>query len=181
VSQEPPSTGRPPGEIDVVVLDEQSDHELDTDRWAHLAATALESQGVQRGELTLTFVDEVTIADLNREHMGQDGPTDVLSFPLDHDGNGDLTTGPDIPILLGDVVVCPAVAARNAADHAAGATDPHPGHPDHDGTVEAELDLLVVHGVLHLLGHDHGEPDERERMLAAERAVLTRPSPTGAS
>lgn len=181
MSQEPPSTGRPPGGIDVVVLDEQSDHELDTDRWARLAAAALESQGVHRGELTLTFVDEDAIAELNVEHMGHEGPTDVLSFPLDLDGDDRADgSGGDIPVLLGDVVVCPAVASRNAADHAAGAAEPHPGHPDHDGTIEAEIDLLVVHGVLHLLGHDHAEPDERERMLAAERAVLSRPSPTGA-
>ncbi len=174
MSQEPPSTGRPPGDVDVIVIDEQDEHDLDTDRLAHLATAALASQGVHRGELTITLVDEPTIADLNAEHMGGDGPTDVLSFPLDGDAafDGD----PTVPTLLGDVVVCPAVAARNAADHVAGATEAHPGHPHHDGSLAAELDLLVVHGVLHLLGHDHGQPDERERMLAAERSVLAPPA-----
>lgn len=174
MTQEPPSTERPPvGDVTVVVLDERSDHDLDTDRWAHLASAALRSQGVERGELTITFVDESVIAELNADHMGGDGPTDVLSFPLDHDG--DATMGgarADEPILLGDVVVCPAVAARNAAAHAVGTVEVHPGHPDHDGSLEAELDLLVVHGVLHLLGFDHAEQHERTEMLAAEQSVL---------
>ena len=77
-----------------------------------------------------------------------------------------LASGPDraepdldeIPLLLGDVVVCPAVAARNA--------------PDHAGTVDDELALLVVHGVLHVLGHDHAEPDEAALMRARELALL---------
>jgi probable rRNA maturation factor len=181
VSQEPPSTERPRGDVDVVVIDEQTDHDIDSDRWARLAAATLASQGVTRGELTVTFVDEDTITALNIEHMGGDGPTDVLSFPLDHDGDIEgFEADPSIPSLLGDVVVCPAVAAANAAAHATASSAPHPGHPAHDGSVESEIDLLVVHGVLHLLGHDHAEPDERERMLAAERAMLSRPSPTGA-
>jgi len=176
VSQEPPSTERPRGDVDVVVIDEQTDHELDTDRWARLAAATLESQGVTRGELTITFVDEVTITALNVEHMGGDGPTDVLSFPLDHDGDVDgFEADPSVPSLLGDVVVCPTVAAANAAAHATESSEPHPGHPGHDGSVESEIDLLVVHGVLHLLGHDHAEDDERDRMQAAERAVLAGP------
>jgi probable rRNA maturation factor len=174
-SQEPPSTGRPSGDdVVVVVVDEQSDHVLDLDRWAQLAERTLRGEGVRRGELTLTFVDEATIAELNREHMDGDGPTDVLSFPLDHEGGpDDLAPSSSVPVLLGDVVVCPAVAARAAADHAAGAAEPHPGHPDHDGTLEAEIDLLVVHGVLHVLGHDHADDDERATMLAAERRHLT--------
>jgi probable rRNA maturation factor len=89
--------------------------------------------------------------------MGSAGPTDVLSFPidgLDAAGAGD----PGGPGLVGDVVVCPSVA------HAAAAT--HAGRPDD------EIALLVVHGALHLLGHDHAEADEREVMQARERALL---------
>ncbi|QGG97091.1 rRNA maturation RNase YbeY [Actinomarinicola tropica] len=161
----------------MVVTDEQSDHVLDLDRWARLAAHALASRGVTRGELSLTFVDEEAITGLNADHMGEDGPTDVLSFPLDADAldaepptPGSLAS--QLPTLLGDVVICPAVAARNAADHAAGAAEPHPGHPTHDGSLDAELALLVVHGVLHVLGHDHAEPDETAAMQAAEREIL---------
>jgi probable rRNA maturation factor len=140
-------------DVSVVVADEQSEVAVDAARWGRLAAAVLRAE--QRpGELTLTFVDRDEITALNREHMGDDGPTDVLSFPLD----ADLEPG-DIPpewgpILLGDVVVCPAVAAEAA--------------PTHAGSLDDELALLVVHGVLHVLGHDHAEPDETERMRAAE-------------
>lgn len=179
-SSEPSSTGRPPvSDVEVVVTDEQSDHELDLDRWARLASDALAARGVTRGELSLTFVDEAAIAELNAAHMGEDGPTDVLSFPLDADdldgpaaAEGSLAA--QVPTLLGDIVICPAVAARNAAAHAAGAADPHPGHPTHDGSLDAELALLVVHGVLHVLGHDHAEAEETAEMQEAERAILAR-------
>ena len=96
------------------------------------------------------------MAELNREHMGHEGPTDVLSFPIDGAG-----AGPDG--LLGDVVVCPAVARRNA--------------PDHAGTYDDELALLVVHGVLHVLGHDHAEADDAEVMRAREGDLLARFTP----
>ena len=179
---EPPSSGRPAvaAGVEVVVEDDQSDQPVDVDRWARLATYALTRLGVERGELSLTFVDEATIAELNADHMGEDGPTDVLSFPMDAAPDDDAvgptpapgSLGAQVPVLLGDVVVCPAVAARNAADHAAGAAEPHPGHPTHDGSLDAELALLVVHGVLHVLGHDHAEPDETAAMHAAERDVL---------
>ena len=169
-SSEPPSTERPPDAgVEVVVHDEQDDHPIDTDRWARLAVRVLEWRGVRRGELALTFVDEETIARLNVEHMGGDGPTDVLSFPLDT--AADEGADPGVPTLLGDVVICPSVAAANATSHATGA-DPHPGHPDHDGSLDAELALLVVHGVLHVLGFDHAEPVETVEMHGAERELL---------
>ena len=99
------------------------------------------------------------MAELNREHMDEDRPTDVLSFPLD--GADDDPFGDN---LIGDVVVCPVYAARQAAAHR--------GERGHDGSVEDELALLVVHGVLHILGHDHAEPDEAARMRAAEAELL---------
>lgn len=151
--------------VTVVVADEQTAVEVDVDRWASLAAVVLGDAGCA-GELTLTFVDETEIQALNREHMGIDAPTDVLSFPLDDDPT-DVVAG---PILLGDVVVCPAVAARQAATHA--------------GTLDDELALLTVHGVLHVLGHDHAEPDETAIMRAIEHEMLVAhhwrgPAPSG--
>jgi probable rRNA maturation factor len=159
---EPPSTGGAPdvvvrGDVTIAVADEQSDVVIDAARLAQLAAAVLVAEG-RAGELTLTFVDADEIAALNQEHMGHEGPTDVLSFPLDADlapGDVPVEWG---PVLLGDVVVCPQVAAANAASHA--------------GTLDDELALLVVHGVLHVLGHDHGEPDQTARMRSAELAHL---------
>ena len=86
--------------------------------------------------------------------MDEPGPTDVLSFPLDPD------PGPEPSLrLLGDVVICPAVALRNAAGPAG---------------YEGELALLVVHGVLHVLGMDHADPEEAATMQARERELLDR-------
>jgi probable rRNA maturation factor len=143
------------GPVDVVVDDRGCDHPIDTERYASLLGSALGHEGVTGpGEVALVFVDADTMADLNREHLGGSGPTDVLSFPvdgaepLDHTGLR----------LVGDVVVCASVAAAQASGHA--------------GTVEDEVALLVVHGALHLCGHDHAEAAERERMWARERELL---------
>ena len=113
--------------IDVFGADEQSDRPVDLGAYVGLARKVLESEGVRGGaELSLLFVDEATIAELNERFLGHEGPTDVLSFPLDDEpvGSGRLPdsggTGPGEsideapPDLLGDVVVCPAVASRNA-------------------------------------------------------------------
>jgi len=167
----PPRLG-PEGEVQVYGADEQRDAPVDVDRWVRLAHDVLIAEGV-RGEveLSLLFVDEATIAELNGRFMDADGPTDVLAFPIDDpvvagrwpDAS---TSGPDredpepgdLPLLLGDVVVCPAVAERQA--------------PEHAGSYEDEIALLVVHGVLHVLGHDHAEPEETAVMQARERALL---------
>lgn len=159
------------GDVDVVGADEQSDVELDLDRWVRLARDVLADRGV-RGELTLTFVDVDEITTLNEDHLGGSGPTDVVSFPLDADLDPDDTPVPGIPVLLGDVVICPSVARDAAAGHA--------------GTVEDELALLVVHGILHVLGHDHAEADEAAVMREHERELLERhhwrgPTPPGFS
>ena len=160
---EPPSTS---DGVTVVGADEQSDVELDVDRWCRLAGAVVASEGA-RGELTLTFVDRDEIIVLNRDHMGVDGPTDVLSFPLDAPADTS-----DVPVLLGDVVVCPAVAAEQARGHA--------------GMLDDELALLIVHGVLHVLGHDHADADQTTLMRGRERALLERhhwsgPAPPGFS
>ncbi len=146
---DPPS---PTGAV-VVAADEQDEVAVDVDRWCRLARAVLTTEGA-RGELTLTFVDRDEIALLNREHLGKVGPTDVLSFPLDPADE----PSAGLPVLLGDVVVCPAVAAGQA--------------PEHAGTLDDELALLVVHGVLHVLGHDHADPEQAARMRGRELALL---------
>lgn len=163
------------GELEVFVGDEQSDQPVDGDRWQRLAWNVLDHEGIRgEAELSVLFVDEPTMAELNGRFMGNDGPTDVLAFPLedelvepgrfpDSGTTGPVdprmrTEAPEPPLLLGDVVVCPAVAARNAVEHGRSYDD--------------EVALLVVHGILHVLGHDHAEPDEEARMQAKERELL---------
>ncbi|HUC14258.1 MAG TPA: rRNA maturation RNase YbeY, partial [Acidimicrobiales bacterium] len=140
--------------VEVFAADEQNDHPVDTLRWVHLAEAVLEEEGLSGdAELSVLFVDEPAIAELNSRFLGNDGPTDVLAFPIDEepvesgrspDSGG---TGPgmpsepeDVPVLLGDIVICPAVAFRNA--------------PEHAGNYDDEVALLVVHGLLHLMGMD---------------------------
>jgi probable rRNA maturation factor len=154
--------------------DEQGEHPVELARWVMLAQAVLRDQGVRgEAELSLLFVDEATMVDLNSRFMGSEGPTDVLAFPIDDPVEAGrwpdaASTGPDrdppeiedLPLLLGDVVICPAVAARQA--------------PEHAGSYEDELALLVVHGVLHVLGHDHADPEEEAAMQALERELLAR-------
>lgn len=160
------------GEVTVFVADEQAAHPVDVARWQQLAERVLADEGVEgECELSILFVAEDTIASLNERFMGHEGPTDVLSFPIDGEANPpgrwpdsggagpDRDDDPDeLPLLLGDVVVCPAVAVANA--------------PAHAGTYDDEVALLVVHGVLHLLGMDHATDDERDAMQARERELL---------
>ncbi len=113
----------------------------------------------------LQFVDADQMAELNQTHLGHQGPTDVLSFPIDGDpraasGTEGRADDRELPWLLGDIVICPAVAAANS--------------PGHAGTYDDELALLVVHGLLHLLGLDHADDDERVVMQARERELLDR-------
>ena len=157
--------------VEVFAADEQEAEPVDVARWAEMAKKVLAAEGIAGdAEMTLLFVDDLTIADLNKRFMGKEGPTDVLSFPIDEDlrPEGRMpdagTSGPtaddeaEIPALLGDVLICPAVAAKNA--------------PEHAGTYEDELALLIVHGILHLLGMDHEEDVEAEIMEAREKELL---------
>ncbi len=170
-------SGPPDGDPLVFISDEQSDHDVDVASLARLADLVLLNEGVSGDcELSIYFVEEKVMADLNVRHMGGDGPTDVLAFPLEEVIEGGRTpdtgsSGPDrppldqssLPLLLGDVVVCPAYAARNAPEHSG---------PNHGGTLEDELALLVVHGILHVLGMDHVEPEETEAMQKRESELL---------
>jgi probable rRNA maturation factor len=113
-------------------------------------------------ELSILLVDEQAMTDLHERWMGEPGPTDVLSFPMDelrppHMDGGRTEHGPD-PSLLGDVVLCPAVAAAQAEKA---------GHSTQD-----ELELLCVHGILHLLGYDHAEPEEHAAMFGLQGQLL---------
>ena len=159
--------------VEVFVADEQTDHPVDTLRWVRLARSVLEAEGVRGdAELSVLFVDETAMTDLNQRFTGKEGPTDVLAFPIDEepteggrspDSGG---TGPgfvppepsDLPVLIGDVVICPTVAARNA--------------PEHAGTYDDEMALLLVHGILHLMGMDHVDDAEANEMERRERELL---------
>lgn len=158
----------------VFVVDEQTDEHVDAARYVRLARLVLGAEGVRsEAELSLMFVDGETMADLHERFLGLEGPTDVLAFPMDDElleagrqpdqggrGPGAPPEPADAPVLVGDVVVCPGVARRQATER---------GHEIVD-----EIDLLVVHGILHLLDHDHEEPDEAERMQGREQELLDR-------
>ncbi|WP_229051411.1 rRNA maturation RNase YbeY [Aeromicrobium sp. Leaf350] len=108
-------------------------------------------------ELTVRLVEPDTIATLNEQWMGKKGPTDVLSFPMD-----ELTPGSDDEDApegyLGDIALCPQIAEQQA---------PAAGHSTSD-----EVDLLLVHGILHLLGYDHAEPEEHREMFGLQGRLL---------
>ncbi len=160
--------------IQVFAADEQSDRPVDLARWVALAERVLGDRGISEGaELSIIFVDETAIAGLNERFLGRKGPTDVLSFPIEDEliGPGHVpdqeASGPgrgpaeleDIPLLIGDVVICPEAAWRQA--------------PEHAGSYEDELALLLVHGILHLLGMDHEEEVEAAAMESLEQQLLT--------
>lgn len=159
--------------VDVFAADEQSDRPIDLDRWATLAREVLRARGVKGAvEVSLLFVDEESISALNERFLSRPGPTDVLAFPIE-DEPGPSGRSPDLGgtgpgsdvvgeplLLLGDVVICPSVAAANAVVN--------------EVAFEDELALLVVHGLLHLLGMDHEEEAEAERMEKLERKLLAR-------
>lgn len=129
----------------LVELENRSGHEFNEQRLAGLAEEILRRSGIEEGELGLLFVDEYEMGDINEEKMGKTGPTDVLSFPIDGDDYEEEREG--IPRLIGDIIICPYIAERNA---------------DLEGSSLAEeLCLLVIHGTLHIVGSDH-ETDDGE-------------------
>ena len=199
VDAEPVSTA-----VEITVVDEQTDIEIDAVRWLTLASKVLAAEGVGAGlpngiEMSVVFVDEATIAELNERFMGKSGPTDVLSFPIDEEAAEPRRGGPhdfdedgvpigeeilldarieddrfrdydgadldDAPLLLGDILICPSYASANASEHVGEC---------HDGSVDDELALLVVHGILHLLGMDHLVDSDAEEMEARELEHLRR-------
>jgi probable rRNA maturation factor len=123
-----------------ILISNRQEHPVDEEGLRALARDTMRGEGIERAELSVSFVEQDEIAGLHERFMDEPGPTDVLSFPLDD-------MDEDGVRLLGDVVVAPAEAARN-----------NPSDP------EAELRLLLVHGILHLLGYDHEDEGARTRM-----------------
>jgi probable rRNA maturation factor len=136
----------------MIFVENLSDRIFPADLLEHAALAVLDLSSVPAGDLTIVLVDDARIQELNRDFLGHDATTDVLSFPADE---ADPDTGHRY---LGDVVISFVRAVEQAIEG---------GH-----TVEAEMQLLVVHGVLHLLGHDHASKEEKERMWAAQAKVL---------
>ncbi|ASU84813.1 rRNA maturation RNase YbeY [Nocardiopsis gilva YIM 90087] len=130
----------------------------DEERLARLARYALDAMRVHPlAELSIVLVDEGPMTELHIRWMDEPGPTDVLSFPMDElrPGSGERTSEPGI---LGDVIICPQVAAKQAEKA---------GHSAQD-----ETDLLCTHGILHLLGYDHAEPEEHREMFGLQGEIL---------
>jgi probable rRNA maturation factor len=128
-----------------ILLDDRQGAAVDAEGLIGLARTTLLGEGIADAELSISLVTEDEIAELHERYLHEAGPTDVLSFPLDDEA------GEDGIRQLGDVVIAPAIAARNNPDDPA-----------------AELRLLLVHGILHLLGHDHMNDGEQAVMWARQ-------------
>jgi probable rRNA maturation factor len=121
------------------------------------AAAALRHEG-QSGELALVLTDDQSIQELNRDFLGEDTPTDVLSFSALEEA-GPFVTAPEAGGYLGDVIISYPRAVQQAREQ---------GH-----AVELELDLLVVHGILHLLGYDHATVEEKALMWSHQESILS--------
>ena len=158
-------SGPRPSEADpdhgvVLVFDRQQDMAVDGARWAELMRRVVAEEGVATPwEAALTFVGPDQMTALNTEHRGIAQPTDVLAFGAD---DGSAPRGTDEPRLVGDVVICPQVAASNAAAQ---------GNPVND-----ELALMVVHGTLHLLGYDHIDDVDADKMEGRQQELLAQAS-----
>ncbi len=135
------------GHPSIYVSNRQSEP-VDEDALLILARATMLGEGLGSAELSVSLVEETEMEALHARFMGEPGPTDVLSFPMDEDVADE---DEDDVRVLGDVVICPSVAATN-----------DPGDP------EAELRLLLVHGILHLLGYDHEREADRAEMWARQ-------------
>jgi probable rRNA maturation factor len=133
-----------PGDKPVVLCSDRQSMPVDEEALASLARDTLRGEGLRRAELSVSFVDEAEMTGLHERYMNEPGATDVLSFPLEDEMDGDVR-------LIGDVVIAPAVAARN-----------------NPGDLQGELRLLLVHGILHLLGYDHEDEAEKAAMWARQ-------------
>jgi probable rRNA maturation factor len=149
--------------MSIEILNE-SGADVDVTHLSELARFVMDRMRVHpQAELCVKLVDEATIATLNEQWMDKQGPTDVLAFPMDELRPGlvneELEEG-----VLGDLVLCHAVAERQAAEAR--------GKGQTGYTTEDEVDLLTVHGVLHLLGYDHAEPEEHKEMFGLQARLL---------
>lgn len=148
--------------MDIEVNAEYREGDVGTLPIAQLAAFVLSEEGCpDNSEVCISFVDDDEIARLNGEFRGKTGPTDVLSFECDgddDDGFFALEASADVPFELGDVIIALDVAERQTATFGT--------------TLEGEVSLLLVHGLLHLCGYDHIEDDEAQEMEAREAVLL---------
>ncbi len=141
----------------VEVLNE-TDFDVAIEKISNLAAFTIAKMKLHpQTDLSIIFVDRDSIAELNKRWMGEEGPTDVLSFPMDELRPGDNSENA-ADSLLGDIVICPQVALEQASL----ANKP----------VIAEIDLLLVHGLLHLLGFDHADEIEHKEMFDLQQKIL---------
>ncbi|MFF2390008.1 rRNA maturation RNase YbeY [Agromyces sp. NPDC058064] len=141
-----------------IEINNESAIEVDEAAIQRLAVYALDAMHVHRdAELAIVLVDEGAMEQLHVQWMDEPGPTDVLSFPMDELRPG-TEEAPTPPGLLGDIVLCPQVAESQARTAGHGLVD--------------ELLLLTTHGILHLLGFDHAEPDEEKEMFGIQRDIL---------
>jgi probable rRNA maturation factor len=141
-------------------INNESGVEVDESAIAALARYVLDQLGIHPlAELSILLVDVAAMEQLHIQWMDEPGPTDVLSFPMDElrPSRAEDDNEPE-PGLLGDIVLCPEVAAKQAGDA---------GHP-----TEQELQLLTTHGILHLLGYDHAEPEEMAEMFGLQAELL---------
>lgn len=142
-----------------IEINNETSNTVDDEQLARLGRYVLDQMHVHpQAELSIILVDTGTMEKLHIEWMDEAGPTDVLSFPMDELRPG-VPGAPSAAGVLGDIVLCPDVAVQQA--EAA-------GHSTDD-----ELLLLTTHGILHLLGYDHAEPDEKREMFALQRKLLT--------
>lgn len=142
-----------------VELNNETDVEVDEAGLVALAEFLLRELRVNpHAELSILLVDEEAMTAYHQQWMGEDGPTDVLSFPMDELRPGDLGDEDSVDVVLGDVVLCPAVTGRQAAENGR--------------TPEQESEYLLTHGILHLLGFDHGTPAQRTEMFSLKDRLL---------
>lgn len=141
-----------------VEINNESGVEVDEQRLVALAIFALDSLRIHpQAELSILLVDTDTMAAYHEKYMDEPGPTDVLSFPMDElrppkDGED------SAPGMLGDIVLCPEVTAAQASES--------------NRTPEQEADYLLIHGLLHLLGYDHAEPEEKKVMFGLNDRII---------
>ena len=142
----------------MIELNNESGESVDTERLVQLATFALDALRIHpQAELSIVLVDEATLSAYHQKFMCEHGPTDVLSFPMDELRAPEPDEEPPLG-LLGDIVLCPTITAAQAAES--------------NRTPEEEADYLLVHGLLHLLGHDHAEPAEKKVMFDLNDKVI---------
>ena len=155
--------------LSVVWSNEQEEHEIKSDLIELLEIIlqkAGEAEGIDEGEVDLTFVNNERIHELNLEYRGIDRPTDVLSFAMNETGEDEPEIiyavpdgeGDEVPNVLGDIIISVTRAQEQALEY---------GH-----SLERELGFLFVHGFLHLLGYDHQDPESEAQMMSKQENVL---------